>query len=98
MAWLTPGSKNWPADQSPALSDEREDPERVLPQDPDDTQVWAEPANKVEAINTLAVPVVTYSFNIINWTLKELAKLATKIRKFLTTYKMNHPKSDMDRL
>ena len=52
----------------------------------------------MEAINTLAVPVVTYSFNIINWTLKELAKLATKIRKFLTMYKMNHPKSDMDRL
>ena len=28
--------------QSPALSDEREDPQRVLLQDPDGTQVWAE--------------------------------------------------------
>ena len=54
--------------------------------------------NKLEAINTLAVPVVTYSFNIINWTLQELAKLDTKTRKFLTTYKMHHPKSDVDRL
>ena len=27
-------------------------------------------ANKQEAINTLAVPVVTYSFNITNWTLQ----------------------------
>ena len=55
-------------------------------------------ANKLEAINTLAVPVVTYSFNIINWTLQELAKLDTKTRNFLTMYKMHHPKSDVDRL
>ena len=55
-------------------------------------------ANKLEAINTLAVPVVTYSYNIINWTLQELAKLDTKTRKFLTMYKMHHPKSDEDRL
>ena len=54
--------------------------------------------NKLEAINTLAVPVVTYSFNIINWTLQQLAKLDTKTRKFLTMYKMHHPKSDVDRL
>ena len=55
-------------------------------------------ANKLEAINTLAVPVVTYSFSIINWTLQELAKLDTKTRNFLTMYKMHHLKSDVDRL
>ena len=55
-------------------------------------------ANKLEAINTLAVPVVTYSFSIINWTLQELAKLDTKTRNFLTMYKMHHPKSDVDRV
>ena len=55
-------------------------------------------ASKLETINTLAVTVVTYSFNIINWTLQELAKLDTKTRKFLTMYKMHHPKSDVDRL
>ena len=54
-------------------------------------------ANKLEAVNTLAVPVVTYSFDIINWTLQELAKLDTKTRGCLTTYKMHHPKSDVDR-
>ena len=48
-------------------------------------------ANKLEAINTLAVSVVNYSFNIINRTLEELAKLDTKTRKFLTMYKMHHP-------
>ena len=55
-------------------------------------------ADKLKTINTVAVPVVTFSFNIINWTLKELAKLDTKTRKFLTMYKMHHPKSDVDRL
>ena len=55
-------------------------------------------ANKLEAINTLAVRVVNYSFNIMNWTLQELAKLDTKTRKFLTMYKMHHPKSDAERL
>ena len=55
-------------------------------------------ANKLEAINTLAVPVVTYSFNIINWKLQELAKLDIKTRKFLTMYRMHHPKSDTERL
>ena len=54
-------------------------------------------ANKLEANNTLAVPVVTDSFNIINWTLQELAKLDTKTRNFLAMYKMHHPKSDVDR-
>ena len=48
-------------------------------------------ANKLEAINTLAASVVNYSFNIINRTLEELAKLDTKTRKFLTMYKMHHP-------
>ena len=46
----------------------------------------------------MAVPVVTYSFNIISRTLQELAKLDTKTRKFLTMYKMHHPKSDVNRL
>ena len=55
-------------------------------------------ANKLEAINTLAVPVVTCCLNIINWTLQELAKLHTKTIKFLTMYKMHHLKSDVDRL
>jgi len=55
-------------------------------------------ANKIEAINTLAVPVVTYSFNIINWQLKDIKKLDTKTRKLLTTERMHHPKADVERL
>ena len=41
-------------------------------------------ANKLEAINTSALPVVTYSFNTINWTLQELAKLDRKTTPNLT--------------
>ena len=54
--------------------------------------------NRIEAINTLAVPVVQYSFNIINWNLADLNRLETKTRKLLTSNKMHHPKADVDHL
>ena len=54
--------------------------------------------NKVDAINSLALPVVTYSFTIINWSLSEIKKVDTKIRKLLTMHRMYHPKSDVNRL
>ena len=54
--------------------------------------------NKFEAINTLAIPVVTFSFNIINWTTNDLKRLDTKTRKLFTMNKMHHPKADIDRL
>ena len=50
-------------------------------------------ANRIEAI-----PVVTYSFNIINWTVTDIKELDTKVRKLLTINRMCHPKSDVDRL
>ena len=54
--------------------------------------------NRITAINTLAVPVIAYSFNIINWNLNEIKKIDTKIRKLLTMYNMHHPKADVERL
>ncbi|XP_063601678.1 uncharacterized protein LOC134777753 [Penaeus indicus] len=45
-----------------------------------------------------AIPVVTYSFNIINWNLSELQRLDSEIRKQFTCNRMLHPKSDVDRL
>ena len=54
--------------------------------------------NRINAINSLALPVVTYSFTIINWSLNEIKKFDTKIRNFLTMYRMHHPKSDVNRL
>ena len=37
--------------------------------------------NQITAINQLAVPVLSYSFNIIDWPLVEINKLDTKTRK-----------------
>ena len=54
--------------------------------------------NRIEAINTLAVPVVQYSFNIINWNLADLNRLDTKTSKLLISNKMHQPKAGADRL
>ena len=49
------------------------------------------------AINSLAIPIVTYGFNILNWTISEIKRLDIKVRKLLTMNKMHHPKADVDR-
>ena len=54
--------------------------------------------NCIETINTLAAPVVQYSFNIINWHLADFNQLDTKTHKLLTSNKIHHPKADIDRL
>lgn len=54
--------------------------------------------NKISAVNSLAVPVVSYGFNVINWTIQEIKSLDVKTRKLLTMNRMHHPKSDVDRL
>ena len=54
--------------------------------------------NRIQAINSLAVPVVQYSFNIINWNLSDLQRMDTKTRKLMTTNRMHHPKADIDRI
>ena len=46
----------------------------------------------------MAVQVVIYSCNIINWKLFEIKKLDTKTRELLTTGQVHHPKADVDRL
>ena len=54
--------------------------------------------NRIQAINSLAVPVVQYSFNIINWNLSDLQRMDTKTRKLMTANRMHHPKADIDRI
>ena len=54
--------------------------------------------NKIEAINSLAAPVVQYSFSIIDWKISELKKIDTKTCKLLNMRKMLHPKADLERL
>ena len=54
--------------------------------------------NRIDAINSLVLSVVTYSFTIINWSLTEIKKVDTKICKLLLMHRMNHPKSGVNRL
>jgi hypothetical protein len=54
--------------------------------------------NKITAIGALAVPVLRYSFGIINWRIEEIKQIDGKTRKMLAIYKMHHPKADIDRL
>ena len=54
--------------------------------------------NKIQAIGTLAVPVLRYRFGIINRHQEELQKLDRKTRKILTIHVQHHPKAHVDRL
>ena len=51
--------------------------------------------NRVEAINIFAIPVVTYSFNTVNWAIPDFTKMNKKIQNFLLTNKMHHLKADV---
>jgi len=55
--------------------------------------------NKIQAIGSLAVPVLRYSFGIVNLH-QELQKLDRKTGKLLTIHGQHHPKADVrvDRL
>ena len=53
--------------------------------------------NKITSIEALAVPVLRYSFGIINWRIEEIKQIDGKTRKVLTMYKMHHPKADVYR-
>ena len=51
--------------------------------------------NRITAISMLAIPVITYSFNIIDWNLSEVKRLDIKVGKMMTTNGMHHPKADI---
>jgi hypothetical protein len=50
--------------------------------------------NKITAIGALAVPVLTYSFGVINWRIEEIKQIDRKTIKMLTIYKMHHGKKE----
>ena len=54
--------------------------------------------NRVTAINILAIPVITYSFNIIDWNASEVKILDVKAIKMMTTHSIHHPKADIHSL
>jgi hypothetical protein len=51
--------------------------------------------NKITATGALAVPVLRYSFGVINWRIEEIKQIDRKTRKMLAMYKMHHPKADI---
>ena len=54
--------------------------------------------NRIAAINTLAAPVVLYSYGIINWKLNEIQDLDKMTRKQLCMNWMLAKKADVDRI
>ena len=54
--------------------------------------------NKLTAINMLAMSVITYNLNIIDWNLSEVKRLNIKVRKKMTTHSIHHPKIDIHNL
>ena len=54
--------------------------------------------NITKAINTYAVPVLTYSFGIVRWNDTELEELERRVRIWMTENRWWHPKSAIERL
>ena len=54
--------------------------------------------NKLEAINTLAIPVASCGFNVVNWNLEEIKRIVRKIRKLVILDRMHHPTTDVSRM
>ena len=46
----------------------------------------------------IIIPVLRYSFGIVNWHQEELQKLDRKARKLLTIHEQHQPKAHVDRL
>lgn len=54
--------------------------------------------NLFKAINTYAIPVLTYSFGVLKWSETELEELNRLNRTKLTQYRKHHPKSCLQRV
>ena len=54
--------------------------------------------NSINAINMYAVPTMTYSIPILNWTKTELEVVDRENRKLLQQYHFMHIQSDVTRL
>ncbi|CAH2106131.1 unnamed protein product [Euphydryas editha] len=54
--------------------------------------------NTIKAINSYAIPVLTYSFGIISWTKSDLKNLQRTINTTMTKFRKHHPRSCLQRL
>lgn len=53
--------------------------------------------NITKAINTFAIPILTYTFGIVKWSETDIEEIQRKIRVKLTAARMHHPKSAIER-
>ena len=49
-------------------------------------------SNKIKAINTLAMPSLTYGYGVMKWSITDLETIDTRTRKLLTMNSMFHKK------
>lgn len=54
--------------------------------------------NLFKAINSYAIPVLTYSFGVIKWSRTDINQLEIKTRMILTKHNILHPKSAIERI
>lgn len=54
--------------------------------------------NMFKAINTYAIPTLTYTFGILKWTKTDLENIQIKTRVLLTKYRCHHPRSAIERV
>ena len=54
--------------------------------------------NKIQAINTYALPVIRYPAGIVSWTKEEMEAAHVKTRKLLTMHRGFYPKSNANNL
>ena len=54
--------------------------------------------HKIDAINSYAIPVLSYTGGIVKWTVQEIDELNRRTRKIINMYGGVHPRADVDRL
>lgn len=54
--------------------------------------------NKIKAINTWAIPVISYTFGILEWTQTDMNRLDRKIRTNMTRNRIHHTNASVIRL
>ncbi|CAK1579245.1 unnamed protein product [Parnassius mnemosyne] len=52
----------------------------------------------IKAVNTYAIPVLTYSFGIVKWSKTNIYSIERTTRSILTKHNYHHPKSAIERL
>ncbi|KAI5747836.1 hypothetical protein M8J77_018995 [Diaphorina citri] len=54
--------------------------------------------NKIKAINTWAIPLLTYTFGILKWSNTDLETMNIKIRTIFTSFRIHHCHSALERI